>query len=96
MTFVQIVEYETTREPEMEAVFDEWEKTTEGKRTVTHEIHTQDRENPHHYVDIVQFPSYEEAMRNNDLPDTQRLAGKLRELCTGEPKFTNLEVVQET
>ncbi|MGP4002489.1 hypothetical protein [Streptomyces sp. 8N706] len=95
MTFVQIIEYETTREDEMEDVFNQWLEATEGKRTLTRDSHTQDRDNPHHYVDIVEFPSYEEAMVNNDLPETQRVAEQFRALCTGEPRFINLEVIEE-
>ncbi|WP_314174680.1 hypothetical protein [Streptomyces winkii] len=95
MTFVQIIEYETTRADELEAVFDEWMKATEGKRTVLHEMHGQDRENPTHFVDIVEFPSYEKAMENSRLPETQKIADQARALCTGEPRFLNLDVQRE-
>ncbi|MEU6080090.1 hypothetical protein [Streptomyces sp. NPDC047108] len=95
MTFVQVIDYETTREEEVERVFDEWLRATEGKRTLTREMHTKDRENPTHYVDIVEFPSYEQAMVNNDLPETQRVAEQFRSLCTREPRFMNLEVIDE-
>ena len=96
MTFVQIIEYETTRDEEVTRLWDEWMRTTEGKRTVAREVHGKDRENPSHYVDIVEFPSYEQAMRNNDLPETQRIAEQFRELCTKEPRFVNLEIVEQT
>ncbi|MFF3766129.1 hypothetical protein ACFYYR_18865 [Streptomyces sp. NPDC001922] len=95
MTFVQIIEYETTREDEMEALFQSWLRATEGKRTVTRDAHTQDRDDTHHYVDIIEFPSYEQAMVNNRLPETQKLAEQFRALCTKEPRFMNLEVMEE-
>ncbi|MQY10443.1 hypothetical protein SRB5_05510 [Streptomyces sp. RB5] len=95
MTFVQIIEYETDRPEEVNAVFDEWLKKTEGKRTVTRESHGRDREDSRHYVDIVEFPSYEQAMTNSNLPETQRTAQQLRDLCTGEPRFVDLDVVGE-
>jgi len=95
MTFVQIIEYETTRADELDTVFDQWLTATEGKRTVQHELHTRDMDKPTHYVDIVEFPSYEKAMENNDLPETRRIAEKVRALCTGEPRFVNLEVARE-
>jgi hypothetical protein len=95
MKFVQIIEYETTRPAEMDAAFDEWLKATEGERTATHELHTQDRDNPARYLDIVEFPSFEEAMANNDLPATQRIAAQLSELCTSKPRFYNLQVLRE-
>lgn len=95
MKFVQIIEYETTRPAEMDAAFDEWLKATEGERTATHELHTQDRDNPARYLDIVEFPSFEEAMANNDLPATQRIAAQFSELCTSKPRFYNLQVLRE-
>jgi hypothetical protein len=95
MKFVQIIEYETTRPAEMDAAFDEWLKATEGERTASHELHTQDRDNPARYLDIVEFPSFEEAMANNDLPATKRIAAQFSELCTGEPRFYNLQVLRE-
>lgn len=95
MTFVQIIEYETDRADELDGVFEQWMSLTEGKRTVLHEMHGQDRDNPTHYVDIVEFPSYEKAMENSRLPETQRVAEQARALCKGEPRFVNLEVKRE-
>lgn len=95
MTFVQLIEYETNRADELDAVFDQWMKATEGKRTVMHEMLGQDKDKPSHYVDIVEFPSYEKAMENNELPETQQIADQVRALCTGEPRFVNLEVKRE-
>ncbi|GAA2660948.1 hypothetical protein GCM10010400_19320 [Streptomyces aculeolatus] len=93
MTFVQLIEYETDRGEEMDRAMDDWMRATEGKRTMSREIHTQDRGDSRHYVDIVEFPSYEQAMVNNDLPETKRTAERFRELCSNEPRFVNLEVV---
>lgn len=95
MAFVQIIEYETTREDEVNSVFDQWLKATEGKRTALHELHMKDRDKPDHYVDMVEFPSYEKAMENNELPETKHIAEQLRALCTGEPRYVNLEVARE-
>ncbi|HUK72783.1 MAG TPA: hypothetical protein VLW50_29170 [Streptosporangiaceae bacterium] len=95
MKFVQIIAYETTRPAEMEAAFEEWLRATAGERTASHELHTQDRDNPARYIDIVEFPSYEAAMVNNELPATQRIAARIRELCTSEPQFFNLQVLRE-
>ena len=95
MKFVQIIEYETTRPAEMEAAFEEWLEATEGKRTASREMHTQDRDNPARFIDIVEFPSYEEAMVNNELPATRRIAAQIGELCTSEPHFHDLQVLRE-
>ncbi|NLU75747.1 hypothetical protein HCC61_24360 [Streptomyces sp. HNM0575] len=95
MTFVQIIEYETNRADELNAVFAQWMKVTEGKRTVLREMHGQDRDDPGHFVDIVEFPSYQKAMENSQLPETQQVADQARALCTSGPRFVNLEVQRE-
>ncbi|PJE99626.1 hypothetical protein CUT44_03745 [Streptomyces carminius] len=95
MTFVQLIEYETTRDEEMTGLWDEWLRATEGKRTLSREMHGKDRDRPTHYVDIVEFPSYEEAMRNSELPETRSISERIRGLCEEDPRFVNLEVVAE-
>lgn len=95
MRFVQIVEMETNKPDEMDKVYAEWLTLTEGKRTVMREFHTQDRDKPTHFVEIVEFPSYEQAMVNSNLPETKRLSERMRELCTAPPRFMNLDVLRE-
>lgn len=92
VTFVQLIEYQTARPDEMDDLLDQWITQTEGRRTASRELRAQDRQNPTHFVDIVEFSSFEQAMRNNDLPETQRLAERMSALCKGEPRFVNLEV----
>jgi hypothetical protein len=74
---------------------DEWLAATEGKRTAGHALACKDRDNADTYLEIVEFPSYEEAMRNNDLPETTKFAEQMMALCDGEPIFRNLDVVRE-
>jgi len=95
MTFIQVMQYETSHPREMDALMDEWIAATEGKRTATRDTHTQDRDHPGRYVDIVEFPSYELAMRNSELPETQHIAAKMRELCAADVQFLNLDVVRD-
>jgi len=95
MTFMQIIDYETSRADEMDSLMDEWLKATEGKRTATHEFHTRDRDNPDHFLDIVEFPSYEQAMRNSQLPETQQIAERMQSLCSRQTRFLNLDVERE-
>jgi hypothetical protein len=95
MTFLQIIDLETSRPDDMDKLYDEWLAATEGKRTLTHERHTQDRDNPKHFVDIAEFPSYEQAMRNNDLPETRAIAERMKALCDSGPRFVNLDVLRE-
>ncbi|MFJ2820261.1 ester cyclase [Streptomyces toxytricini] len=95
MTFVQIVDYETSRPEAVGALFDRYLEQSNGRRTVTHSLIGRDREAETHYVDVVEFPSYEEAMRNSHLPETDRMFQEMVALCDGMPRFTNLDVVRD-
>jgi quinol monooxygenase YgiN len=92
MAFLQIIEFETTRPDEVEALVDEWRELTAGRRTAQRGTFTRDRDRPDTYVQIVEFPSHEAAMANSELPETGLLAQKIAELCDGPMVFRNLEV----
>lgn len=92
MGFIQIIEIETTRPDEVEALVGQWSAATQGKRTAQRGTFTKDRDRPNTYVQIVEFPSYEDAMANSDLPETASLSEKIRELCGGTLVFRNLDV----
>ena len=92
MGFIQMVEIETTRPGEVEALVSEWRAKTEGTRTAQRGTFTKDRDRPNTYVQIVEFPSYEDAMANSELPQTAVFAEKVRELCDGPMVFRNLDV----
>lgn len=95
MTFIQIIEYRTSRIDELNALLDGWLEATRGKRSAVRGMQTRDRDAADTYVQIVEFPSYEDAMANSDLPETGEFAGKLAALCDGPPSFRNLDVVRE-
>ena len=83
MSFVQIIEFTTSRADELDALLDEWLERTEGKRTATRGVQTRDRDRPNTYVQIVEFPSYEEAMTNSELPETAEVAARLANCVMG-------------
>jgi quinol monooxygenase YgiN len=93
--FMQIIEFETDKIDEIQALDEEWQKATEGKRTATRAIITADKDKPGTYLVIVEFPSYEDAQKNNELPATAEFASKQAALTKGESKFRNLEVVDD-
>jgi hypothetical protein len=93
MKFVQIIEMTTTRYDEIEKLHATWLKDTEGQRTVQSELICRDRDNPDRYVIIVEFPSYEDAMKNNDLPATSKIAAGMAALAS-DTSFRNLDVVR--
>ena len=91
-TFIQLIDYRTTRGAEIEAAAATSSRdSTEGRRSTASSITCRDREQSDHYVTIVEFPSYEDAMRNNELPETQQFAARMLELCEGDPIFVNLD-----
>jgi quinol monooxygenase YgiN len=92
MEFIQIIEFTTTRFDEVEAVMNEWVTKTEGKRTASRGTLTTDRDKPNTYVQIVEFPSYQQAMDNSNLPETAEVAEKMAKLCEGPATFRNLNV----
>jgi hypothetical protein len=93
--FIQIIEYKSSRIEELNAALDGWLEATKGKRAATRGVQTKDRDTPNTYVQIVEFPSYEEAMANSNLPETSEFAAKLASLCNGSPTFRNLDVLRE-
>ncbi|HEU5159617.1 MAG TPA: hypothetical protein VFU43_21660 [Streptosporangiaceae bacterium] len=93
MSFVQIVEFTTSKFDEMRALEDQWRAETAGKRPNTRILTCRDRDRTGHYYMIVEFPSYEEAMRNSGLPETERNSREMAELADGPVGFTNLDVL---
>jgi hypothetical protein len=95
MQFVQLIEFQTSRIDEFNALVDEWIKESEGWRAPTRALQTKDRDRPNTYMQIVEFPSYDEAMKNSDRPETAAFAERLAALCDGPPAFRNLDVERE-
>jgi hypothetical protein len=94
MAFIQIIELTTSRLEEANKLFDQWLAETQGKRTAERLILTSDRDRHNTYVEIVEFPSYEDAMRNSNLPETQAISAQIVALCDSEPIFRNLDVIR--
>ena len=92
MGFIQIIDYSTSRPGEIERLAQEWAAATQGKRTATRQTQCTDRDQAGRYVHIVEFPSYDEAMRNSSLPETAHFAEQLTKLCDGPVTFRNLDV----
>ncbi len=95
MTFVQLIDCRTSRLDEMNRLLDTWVEQTKGKRTATHSLIGKDRSDATHLIEIVEFPSYEEAMRNSNLPETGKIFQEMVALCDEMPTFTDLDVVRD-
>jgi hypothetical protein len=95
MGFVQIIEFRTSDPEALRKLGEEWEAATEGKRTATKAVFAQDRNDPSRQFNIVFFDSYESAMENSNLPETQAMAEKLMAHMDGQPTFYDLDVIDE-
>lgn len=95
MKFIQIIEYTTTKPDEVQAALDEFLAATGGSRQNTRASVTTDRDRPNVYLHIVEFPSYEVAMKNSETPEVKAFAEKMMKLADGPPTFRNLDVTFE-
>ncbi|MDF2269092.1 ester cyclase [Streptomyces coacervatus] len=95
MTFVQIIDCKTSRFDDINRLMDTWVEQTKGKRTATHAVVGKDHSDASHFIEIVEFPSYEEAMRNSNLPETDKIFREMVALCDEMPTFTDLDVVRD-
>src|SRR5579859_2125950 len=95
MSFIQIIEFTTSRPEEFQELVAEWAARTEGRHLVRRASFTEDRDRPGTYLQIVEFPSYQDAMANSGLPETGEFAAKLATLCDPPLVFRNLDVRDE-
>lgn len=93
MAFIQVIEFSTQKPDEVRALIGEIRTTMAGKGTVVRADVCTDRDQPGRFVNIVQFESYESAMENSGLPETQDFSRRMAELADGPPRFSNLDVV---
>ena len=93
--FVQIIEFQTSRIEEIEALGQP--SRTEGSTppTFLRVLATADRDRPGTYLTLVEFDSYDSAMENSVRPETSDFAARMAALCDGPPVFRNLDVMWE-
>jgi len=96
MAFIQIIEYQTSRLEEVEALgrkFREESAEATGAAKPLRGTVTADQDRTGYYLSIVEFESAEAAMEASNRPATQAFFGQLAALMDGPPKFYNLGVV---
>jgi hypothetical protein len=95
VSFVQIIEMRTKNVDEIQNLEREWEKATEGKRTLRRSIIGRDRNDPDRYLVLAFFDSYESAMENSNLPETTEFGRKQSAVLDGPMQFTDLDVIDD-
>jgi hypothetical protein len=95
MAFVQIIDFRTSKIDEMRKAGEEWEQRAASEGTARRVVLCADRDNPGHYMNVVFFDSFEEAMKNSELPLTQEMSKRMMALGDGPPTFYNLDVLDD-
>jgi hypothetical protein len=90
MQFMQIIEITTDQIDELVVLEDEWRAAARGRRTGIADWLCADRDNAGRYFTVNLFPSYDEAMANGALPETNALAEHAMQL--GTATFSNCDV----
>ncbi len=92
--FVQIIESKTSRAEEMMAFAREW-RSSHPEMGPSRVMACLDRDRPGTVVSIVEFDSYDAAMRNSQDPETDRFSRQLAEFCDEPPTFRNLDLAYQ-
>ena len=92
-SFVQLIEFDTDRIAEWDAIADRWAAAIGAQRTVRWSILGADRDRPGRHVAVVEFPGYADAMANSGHPATGTFLKELQSISSGEPQFRNLDVL---
>jgi len=93
--FIQFIEFETDDIDAFQGEVDRWVEESADWRTATHFTLCADRDRPGSYVHIVEFPSYEDAMKNSNDPRTAEFAQRMATLVGGARSFRNFDMLRE-
>ena len=90
-----MIEFQTARVDDVLALEEQWRVSANGNRTGVALRIAKDLDRHDRYVWIVEFPTYEEAVRGDVLQEIERVAEKLAELADGPAVFHNLDVMRQ-
>ena len=90
--FLQLIEFHTPELGRFQAVAEEWRERIGDEATARWAVIGADKDRPDTYIEVVAFPDYAAAMRNNDHPVTSDFAKRMQEATEGEAHFRNLDV----
>jgi hypothetical protein len=93
---IQLIEYWTDRFDEVDSLLTDWITDSQGRRTATRTRVGQDRHDPQHYIEVLEFNSVEDAELNSQLPVTDAVHQRFVPLCSRGPFFTDLLIHRDT
>jgi hypothetical protein len=94
MDYIQIVEYECADIDAMRELARNRDYGDAPKPKSVTIVRDRDREGT--YATILRFDSYEAAMQHSEAASTHELLEKLASLMTGERRFYNLDVLEDS
>ncbi len=92
--FVQLIEFRSDRLEDFDEAVADWMRDIGSERTARWFVLGADRDRPGTHVELVEFPSYEDAMTNSKHPATAAIAERMTALAGGDVTFRNLDVVR--
>jgi hypothetical protein len=90
--FCQVIRFRTDRIDDIRNLTYRWATDTEGVRTVRRSILYRDRDQGNAYILVALFDSYDSAMINSSLPETQEMAEEMVKVVTGL-EYTNYDQI---
>jgi len=90
--FVQLIEFRTDRPAELETIIDRWLTAIGTARTARWYITAADRDRTDTHLQLVEFPSYAQAMVNSAHSATAAFAAAVKRISTHDVIFRNLDV----
>jgi hypothetical protein len=91
--FLQLIEFRTGRPAEVQNIVDRWLTAIGNGRTARWYITAADQDRVNTYLQLVEFPSYVDAMANSAHPATVEFAAAVNKISTHDLIFRNLDVV---
>jgi hypothetical protein len=88
------MEIKTSRFEELSALLDKMQAERGDTMLSTRAVFAADRDRAGYYFAIIEFNSYEEAMKNSNDPATHEVVQKMRTLLDEPPRYYNLDVVR--
>lgn len=93
MSFTQMITFRTDDIAEVRAIRDRWMTASGSDRKATHAAVYRVRDGSNRYVQLVSFPSYEEAQQNSDLEATNTWAEEMGAVVD-DMEFVDLDLVE--
>jgi hypothetical protein len=105
LNFTQTIAVRSHNPDAMVALIEEWDRNQAASDIMgyigSHIL--ADRDRPGEYLLVAEFavvelgvPAADEAARNNDRPETQEWARRMREVIDGEPVYANYDEIYRT